>query len=169
MKFQAIASLALITSVAFPLDSHAADVTRDEQRPAADICRPALPAYDGRIRVRPLGLVNESSGTAFVTCALTGHSAGRTNVIELVFMNPSAVTRSCTLVSWRASTNGGISALGYQAGSTSMLEGYENHIRWTSAIHNGGAAYASAAISCALSPGDGIRHVRQMFVENIGQ
>lgn len=168
MKFPAIASFALITGIALPLHSHAADVVRDEVRSAADICRPALPAFDGMIRVRPLGIVNESSSVAWVTCALTGHTVGRTRVIELMFMDAGSDIRTCTLVSWKA-TNTGITALGYQEGSTVLLDGWETKIRWTSAISNGGATYASAAISCPLAPGDGIRHVRQMFEESVGQ
>lgn len=168
MKFPVFASLALITVIALPLDSHAAEVTRDEFRAAADICRPALPAFDGMIRTSPLGMINESSSVAWVTCALTGHVTGMTRVIELMFMEAGTGIRTCTLVSWRA-TNTGITALGYQPGSTSTLPGWETKIKWTSAIHNGGATYASTAISCPLAPGDGIRHVRHMFVENIGQ
>ena len=168
MKFPAIASLALITSIALPLGSHAAEVTRDEVRAAADVCRPALPAFDGMIRTSPLGLINESSSVAWVTCALTGHPTGMTRVIDIMFMDSGSGIRTWTLVSWRAH-NTGIAALGYQPGSTSTVPSWENRIRWTYVHHNGGATYASTAISCPLAPGDGIRHVRHMFDENVGQ
>lgn len=171
MKFATAPSLALLTLLALPLESRSAEVTRDDVRSAADVCRPALPAYDGMVRVRPLALVNESSSTAWVTCAVTGEMIGTTSLIELVFTGPGDGIRTCTLVSWRANNAGttGVSAVGYQAGSTSMLTGWESRIRWTSAIHNGGARYASAAISCPLAPGDGIHHVRHMYSENVGQ
>lgn len=170
MKFTAIASLALVAGIALPLDSHAADVTRDHVRAAADVCRPALPAYDGMLRTRPLAIVNESSSVAWVTCAVTGDMVGTTSVIEIVFTGAGSGTRTCTLVSWRATNTGttGVSAVGYQPGSTTALEGWESRIRWTHAIHNGGARYASAAVSCPLAPGDGIHHIRHMYSENVG-
>lgn len=170
MKFPAVASLALITLVALPLDSSAAEVAREDVRAAADICRPALPVFDGLVRTRPLALVNESSSVAWVTCAVTGDIIGRTTAIEVVFSGGSSRgTRTCTLVSWRATTGGttGISAVGYHTAST--LAGWDSRIRWTHANHNGGAKYASAAISCPLAPGDGIHHVRHWYSENVGQ
>lgn len=171
MKFPAIASLALVASIALPQQSRAAEVYRHDVRAAADVCRPALPAYDGMIRVRPLAIVNESSSTAWVTCAVTGDMVGTTSVIEVVFTGAGNGTRTCTLVSWRANGSGttGVSAVGYQPGSTSTLQGWESRIRWTHAIHNGGARYASAAVSCPLAPGDGIHHLTHMYSENVGQ
>lgn len=171
MKFPTAAALALATLIALPMESHAADVTRDHVRAAADVCRPALPAYDGMVRVRPLAIVNESSSVAWVTCAVTGDIVGTTSVIEVVFTGIGSGTRTCTLVSWRAHSSGttGVSTIGYQSGSTSTFQGWESRIRWTHAIHNGGARYASAAVSCPLSPGDGIHHIRHMYSENIGQ
>lgn len=170
MKSTLVASLALTILVALPMESRAADVTREDVRAAADICRPALPTFDGMIRTRPLALVNESSSVAWVTCAVTGDIVGRTSVIEVVFSGGSGMgTRTCTLVSWRATTGGttGVTAVGYQTGST--IAGWDSRIRWTHAINNGGAMYASAAISCPLAPGDGIHHVRHMYSENVGQ
>lgn len=165
MKFQAIASLALIAGIALPLDAHAARVTREEIRAAADVCRPALPAYDAMTRVRPLGIFNESSTPAFVTCAATGQRDSGTTYIEVRFTDGSSAPKTCTLVSW-ATTNVGIRAIGYQAGNSATPH---DHIRWTHAIHNGGAQYASTAISCKLDPGEGILQLRHMFQEEIGQ
>ncbi|WP_133000532.1 hypothetical protein [Luteimonas arsenica] len=168
MKFAAIASLAVMATLAFPSKSQAAETYRYDVRSAADICRPARSIYDGKIRTKPLGVVNESSSVAWVTCALTGDMVGNTTVIELVFTTPGNEPRTCTLVSWRA-TNTGIGAIGYQPGSTVVVSGWDTRIRWTSANHNGGARYASTAISCPLEPGDGIVHVKHMYYEDIGQ
>lgn len=171
MKFPTAAALTLASIIALPLESHAADVTRDHVRAAADVCRPALPAYDGMIRVRPLAIVNESSSVAWVTCAVTGDMVGTTSVIEVVFTGAGNGIRTCTLVSWRASNAGttGVTTVGYQPGSTVAATGWESRIRWTHAINNGGARYASAAVSCPLAAGDGIHHIRHMYSENVGQ
>lgn len=168
MKFHAIASTALVAALLLPLESRAAEVNRDEIRPAADVCRPALPAFDGMIRTRPLGLVNESSSVAWITCALTGHHTGKTRVIDVRFIGAGNGPRTCTLVSWQP-TNTGVAAVGYQTLSSSTLPGWETKIRWTAAVHNGGATYASMAVSCQLPPGDGIESLRQMFLEEVGQ
>lgn len=169
MKLPTAAALALATLIALPTESHAAEVTRDHVRAAADVCRPALPAYDGMVRVRPLAIVNESSSVAWVTCAVTGDIVGTTSVVEVVFTG--AGTRTCTLVSWRANSSGTtqVSAIGYQPGSTSDTPSFQSRIRWTHTAHNGGARYASAAVSCPLSPGDGIHHIRHRYSENVGQ
>lgn len=170
MKFPAIATLALTTLIALPLESGAAELAREDVRAAADICRPALPAFDGRVRTRPLALVNESSSVAWVTCALTGDILGRTSFIEVVFSGGNLMgTRTCTLVSWRATNAGttGTTAVGYQPKSTANT--WDSRIRWTSAVDNGGARYASAALSCPLAPGDGIHHVRHMYSEDVGR
>lgn len=68
---------------------------------AAGACNGALPSYEGALRKRPLGVQNEGSSPAFVTCSLPGsfQTYGNDSLV-LAFTNQNAapVDVNCTFV-----------------------------------------------------------------------
>lgn len=77
---------------------------REKIANAAGVCQSALPAFEGLIRKRPLGIQNEGSSNAFVTCSLIsdsafGGSAG-TEGSEIAITNNASATQfvSCTAI-----------------------------------------------------------------------
>ena len=94
----------VLTSASFALD--AAVIERQEVRMSADVCQPALPAFDGNIRKRPLAMMNEGTSNAFVTCAFGGVFNGvpsqKTLSVGFTNITDSEITVNCTLVDAQA-------------------------------------------------------------------
>ncbi|WP_133000531.1 hypothetical protein [Luteimonas arsenica] len=171
MNTRLMAVLVLVATASSSLDAHAAQTSRRDIRLGADVCRPALPVYDGKVRVKPLAIVNESSTRAFVTCAITGHEFRRTEAINIVFYSATPFAGrgiKCTLVSWDISGVAGLSEPVYQPGvSNTGLDLPNARLLWNS-NGNGGNPYGVAAVSCELKPGTGIRFISHSYREEIG-
>lgn len=73
---------------------------------AIDVCQGALPSFDGDLRKRPLGIINEGASTAFVNCSIRAPlgqmGGGGTNVSQIILLmtnrSTTAQTVNCTLV-----------------------------------------------------------------------
>lgn len=151
------------------LSSEAATIERQEVRMSADVCQPALPAFDGSFRKRPLAMQNEGTSTAFVTCAFGGVFNGvpsqKTLTIGFTNNTAAAITVNCTLVDAHA----GVLTPTYfpksisvpPAGSPVAL------LLWDFA-ENGGIRFTYPAASCALPPGTGVQVTNHTFDEEIG-
>jgi hypothetical protein len=111
-------------------------------------CQAALPAYEGQTRKRPLAVVNEGSGTAFVTCAFTSEEVSL-NVVSFGtrLSNLSAVsaTVNCTAVIGEELENAE-----YIVKSITLAPHDDGDLTWTSADNEGLLFDQSIAISCAL-------------------
>jgi hypothetical protein len=146
------------------------NINRTDVRTAADVCRPALPAYDGRIRARPLAVVNESSSTAFVTCGIGGHDSRKTEAITLVFHSSTpAAGRNikCTLVTWDITGVATMSEPVYMPGvSNTGLNLPNARLTWNLSSNNGNR-YGVAAVSCELKPNTGIRFIEHAYHEDV--
>lgn len=132
-----------------------ADVVRREyHQNAAANCQGALPAFAGTLRSRPLGVGNEGSAAAFVTCSFSG-DAGQgimpTLRLDIFFTNNAAspITINCTGV-FGAQRIGGVM---FATKSIVVSPGANSGIQWTA--ENSGVADLSspANVSCSLPPG----------------
>lgn len=121
-------------------------------------CQAALPAFEGQTRKRPLAVVNESSSTAFVTCAftteevslnVTGFSTRVSNISDV------SATINCTAV-----VGDELEDADYIAKSITLAPGADGTLSWDT-LDNGGLLFAkSVALSCALAPFTGLNRNR---------
>lgn len=137
---------------------------------AADHCRPALPAFDGLIRTRPLAMQNEGDAGAFVTCSIpaqVGGSGNRANVIAFfVFRDaaaagPDSVDVTCTAVG-STGVDGPV-ATETVAVSTALSRGEQRAIGWTASRFSHGRLPPALSFSCLLPPGIGLGNLRQVL------
>lgn len=150
------------------LASHAATIEFKHRQNATAICQPALPAFDGQIRKRPLAVQNEGTELAFVTCSFIGNDTNTTSRVSLYFINngPAAASVSCTLVSGydTASNN-----FGSKSVSVLANRGGQANIAWTAAADNSGNPLGSLVnVSCSLPPGTGINDIYNYYQQEIG-
>jgi hypothetical protein len=64
-------TLLALCAGAASLGVHAAESPRQINSGPVNHCQAALPVFDGKIRKRPLAVVNEGDSNAFVTCSLS--------------------------------------------------------------------------------------------------
>lgn len=115
-------------------------------------CQPALPAYEGVIRKRPLAIQNEGNSSAYITCAPHHTTEGDNWSLRVNFVNSSnaAKTVNCTIVS-----RNGSSAPEYATRSVSVpASGTANFTVYDA--DNLSTFGLVRATSCLLPPGTGI-------------
>lgn len=157
-----------LASMSFALD--AAVIERQEVRMSADVCQPALPAFDGMIRKRPLAMQNEGTGNAFLTCGFGGGFNGvpsaKTLSVGFTNLNQQPATVNCTL----ADAQAGVIDPEYFVKSTTVpATGAPVHLlMWSAAGDNGGVRFTYPAVSCMLPPGVGIQVTNHTYDEEIG-
>lgn len=150
----------LATAALLPASANAATTPRTATASAPALCQPALPAYDGLIRKRPLAVQNEGTAPAFVSCAFIGDTYTTGTVSAFVYLinnNASAVTVSCTLVNSHA---GGL--MGSYPKSVSVPAnnpGGTVSIEWTTADTGGSLFSRWVSLQCRLPAGTGIGHL----------
>lgn len=95
------AATVLVTGLA--LAALAQPVQAETQVNATGACKSALPVFDGEIRSRPLGVRNEGTATAFVSCSLYAEYDTAIDLLGLYITNtsPAAATVNCTMVNGR--------------------------------------------------------------------
>lgn len=130
--------------------------------PAVDACQGALPSFEGALRKRPLGIVNQGSATTFVSCGLPRASSTE-SFIGFVFASVTnggagSATISCTLVDGFAVSQGGTPV--YATKSDTFAPGAGSSLYWdTSDI--GKPNFDMVQLSCALPPGTEINYFIQ--------
>jgi hypothetical protein len=144
-------------------DVFAATRSRFPGAHATAFCQPALPAFDGLIRKRPLALQNEGTTTAFVTCSLpVDNTTPDLNGAAIHYVNNTGgeVAIACTLV------NGLQSDVTYFVQTAiSSAQYFVNY--WTSA---GSELLADQmSFSCALPPGTGIHFLLSDYTVDVGE
>ncbi len=147
--------------------ARAANVTQTQVMMSADSCQPALPAFDGSIRKRPLAMANDGTTTAFVTCAFKGlgqdaHSQGNNLIgIALGSTGGAAVTVTCTLVN-------GLATPVFVARTRTVTPGVTNLLFWQpSDFGLVGGGLDRAAMSCSLPPSASVLYTLRSYVEYI--
>lgn len=166
-----VAFTALVAGALSGNAAAAATTNREKLANASAICTPALPAFEGVIRKRPLAVQNEGATAAYVTCSFVsdsdfGGNAG-TNGFALWFTNNSTASQTvnCTGVIGTRST-----AI-YLAKSVTLSAGASNRIRWERVADNGGVpfpAYDALNASCLIQPGVGINDTYVWYTIEVG-
>lgn len=133
---------------------------------ATGVCQPALPAFEGQIRKRPLAVQNEGTAPAFVSCSLTGTTSGvgggggRTvQAVWLYAVNATATsaTLGCTLVD---NFSGNATPTVYVPKAIVLPPDSAGVLQWD-ATDNGGLNYILVAnLSCSLPVGVGLTLTR---------
>jgi len=158
----------VLASASFALD--AAVIERQEVRMSADVCQPALPAFDGNIRKRPLAMVNEGTSNAFVTCAFGGVFNGvpsqKTLTIGFTNITAAVITVNCTLADAQA---GVINPEFFPKSINVPPQGAPvTLLLWSAAADNGGVRFTYPAVSCMIPVGAGVVNTLHTFDEEIG-
>lgn len=127
-------------------------------------CQGALPAFAGTLRARPMGIRNEGTATAFVTCALDSGDAYNAKRVTRVTVSRQHTGASgfrpvsCTLVDGR---NGTANFLP----KSITLGPYANHtFNWVhSELPGSLGSMVMPNISCQLSPDVELNHVTHTY------
>jgi hypothetical protein len=132
---------------------------------ATGMCQSALPVFDTQIRKRPLGVSNEGSSSAFVSCSVpVGYNPDTVDngAIFLTNRNAGAVIVSCTLV------DGALAAQdpGYYPQTVAALPGEVTIIVWDPADHGLETFQSYPNYSCNLPPGVEINVVGNDYTES---
>lgn len=127
------------------------------QTNATGVCQPALPAYEGSIRKRPLAMQNEGGALAYVTCSPTSmyDQPYATFGARARLINRSAVqvTVQCTGV---LGTDLSSTAPKYFTSSTPISPNSSNVVAWGGSQTPGFDSKLPFSFSCGLPPGVGI-------------
>lgn len=148
----------------------ASTLTRSFVQNATGFCQPALPAFEGQIRKRPLAIQNEGTAAAFVSCSFMGTDAAADGITEILLYadNRTAadIELTCTLVTGAS----GVSPTYYPKTITLPALSTANGFRW-SEEDNGGNPFShfSNNVSCNLPVGTGLSISFIYYEEEVGQ
>ncbi len=132
---------------------HSSPVHASDWANAVDTCQGSLPSFEGALRKRPLGINNEGTANAFVSCSMRVPLNDDTVESILVLVTNRAAASAdlaCTLVDGLASPFGTAT---YQPKTTSVAAGAATVVSWSSSVDNGGDPYVIPNLNCALPPG----------------
>ena len=168
----ALAAVLLLAS-AMPGDAAAAEVFRYDFQGAAGICQPATSTYAAQLRSRPLGLVNEGTTVAFVSCALVGDArpGGRGAMKVLVRIGALGDLGSvvnCTFVD--GLQNGDVVDAVYRTKTEYVSAGTRGVAFTWEPVEIAGAPehIFRPALQCALGPGTAMHYLSVTYDEDIG-
>lgn len=124
---------------------------------ASAICQPALPAFEGVFRKRPLALQNEGASSGFVSCSMLAPSGYGGNAgtlggsIYAINNTATAKTVDCTFVVGAA----GKTPL-YVTASVALAANGKDYVRVDAEKGTAFSAYDTINASCSLPPGTGL-------------
>jgi len=166
-------AVALLLAAALPGDAAAAEVFRYDFQGAAGICQPATGAYAEQLRSRPLGLVNEGTTVAFVSCALAGDArpGGRGAMkvlVEIGAVGGIGNVVSCTFVD--GFQNGDVLDAVYRTKAAYVTGGTRGVAFTWQPVEIAGAPehIFRPAVQCALAPGTAMHYLSVTYDEDIG-
>jgi hypothetical protein len=164
-----IAACALAVAAAALSGPASADlVLRDYTINAAGNCQPALPVFSTNFRQRPLGIKNEGTTPAYVTCSLPGDfiTAGN-NFAGIGFVNTGAADYdvSCTFTDGVAAP---FSTPNYYPQTVTVPAGSANAAIWDPAAFALTTFSQYANFSCLLPPGGEINLLEIQFEQDNG-
>lgn len=135
-------------------------VPTSEVLPAANACQGSLPQFAGSLRARPLGIGNEGSASAFITCAAAGSlTFGRTvSGYSVSFTNRGSApaTITCTGVDhvyYDTSSR-------YSTQTISLNAGASTKTNFTPASFGLTTAINSVQFNCSMPPDTEINDVQ---------
>ena len=128
----------------------------------ANYCKPALPAFEGLVRTRPLAVQNEGTGVAFITCSMGSVRELGTDVdtveYEITVSNNSSQQREIICTAVAALAGGSVDT---ETRGVSLAPGASALLEWGNEDFNGVAIPLVVSYSCQLPPGGAIN---DMFV-----
>ena len=134
------------------------------QAHGSGVCQGALPNFEGKLRKRPLGIQNEGTESAYVTCSPTnfqnapnafGFSVGVANY------NATSITITCTGVHGQVSS----AAATFVTKSVTIASNFNDFIDFPAAIFNNANA---PSVSCLLPPGTSVDTVYSYQTLDVG-
>lgn len=139
-------------------------VPRVENGTAVASCQGALPAFEGSIRKRPLGIQNEGTATAFVTCAFRFYGFPTRAIMYLSNTDTANVAVTCTAV------NGHSGGMPIYVPKTVFVapDGEPHGIFWVTEDFGGNTIFPRGgwvSMSCSLPPGTAINDATMEFQE----
>lgn len=143
-------AVAGVFALGMPYQAEALDLLSTNGTGPVGNCQAALPTYEGRIRKRPLAVVNESDTNAYVTCALTSEEVSlNVQSFSTRLSNGSDVsaTISCTAV-----VGDELATASYIPKNITLAPGTAGNLTWTGADAGGLLTSKSIALSCNLPP-----------------
>lgn len=154
MKLAAFVAAAAVCLTAFAPEASA--ISRLELTNATGACQGALPNFEGHLRKRPTGIVNQGTSNAFVSCSTTQNwnNPAPAEIFGVVLTNTTGapLTVDCTL-------SAGVNYIGFMAPtlfpkSFEVPAGETEEFQWNAEDDNGGMAFpASLNVSCNLPAG----------------
>jgi hypothetical protein len=162
-----------LSTLAASFPTGAASLARSDVQGASGLCKAATPAYAAGVRYRPLGVSNEASENAFVTCNWQGDdnstaTRGATRVY-VVFSNfggaPASV--SCTLV--EGHQDGAATFASYTPKTISIPSGAGATLQWLpSDVQGGPSTIELPSLSCTLPAGTTMNYTGKEYSEDVG-
>lgn len=142
---------------------------RTQAQNGAGACQSALPVFDGNIRKRPLGIGNEGTFSAYVSCSLAAEdlyvSLNSSNGLLLSNRGTATATVDCTLVTGILNVN----IPSYFPKSVAIPAGGWTSLFWSPGSDNGGAAFENGLnYSCRLPVGVDINTIFTNIEEEVG-
>lgn len=136
----------------------------------ANYCRPALPAFDGLVRTRPLAMQNEGNSTAFVTCSMGSlrefGTQADTVEYEVTVSNNSNQQMEivCTAVAGRVGAPAGIQS---STKGFSLAPGDSGLFEWNNDDFTGATIPLVVSYSCKLPPGGAINDMYVLYDDGV--
>ena len=169
-----VLAAALVVAGAAVFSGNAVAAPRQIASQATNYCQSALPVFDGNIRKRPLGVQNEGTGNAFVTCSYpTGEgrtSGSNTTRVWQYFLNNTDedITVNCTGVSGTVAATAQYvpkDIVVPAGGASAELSWFAEDFAGAPAVFPNQGVFS---ISCAIPPGAGLRQSYVDSDEDIG-
>ena len=161
-----LVGLLILVSGLFGGTALAETLQRNEVTLAVGACQAALPAHEGSFRKRPLGMRNEGTSSAFLSCSATSdYLAPGWFDVSVSFTNPTAepVSINCTLVD-AISTPAGV----YFPKSIVVNAFSTSGVTWQATVDNGGQNFRAPAYSCLIPQGVELNQLLQQRFEQVG-
>lgn len=137
-------------------------------------CQAALPVFDGKIRKRPLAVVNEGDGNAFVTCSLSTigpNGFSTSNFVEYYVSYNGPLEQAditCTLVGG-VQGGAGLNAPQFDTRTGTFTRGGEpDSFTYIPEQFDNDTMPAVVSFQCNLPPGGAIHDMYVQFDEDIG-
>lgn len=151
----------------------AVDSSRVYFQNATGICQPALPAFEGTIRKRPLAIANEGASVAFISCSaprspaegVGGHATYGISSVSVRIYNRTGASADvgCTLITgWDAPSST------YSPKVITVGANDNEFQTWTAAADNGGQNIYQPNFSCSLPPGLDIGYFYYFYSSPVG-
>lgn len=155
-----------IAAVFTAAPANAAVQTRRDFSQAVEVCQPATFTVS-RVRNRPFGVRNESTGPLYMTCAMKGDDmsarGGYRVFLRVGNQGTTSATVNCTMLDGSA-----FALKGTYPQSLTVPAGGTEFFSWVSADLGSGASWDWTSFSCLLQPNVEIQYMGKEYLEEVG-